>query len=210
MSTYALTRAARSLRRRQVVLLLVVMVAIGLGAWRTVLVTRPESPAAASANALRLDGVTYTVAHVEQVSGLTDEDLSGMSHGIQGLVSSDNALLRISMTVQSGSSSRIYDPSMLSAVDDAGGKPIAPVGGSLSQGGIGPRAQVEGSLAFIVPRNGHHYRLHAPNNANSVDLISVDVAPSTASTHHHAAGPSANSTRPAPTQLTGPLSDPGN
>jgi hypothetical protein len=208
MST-ALSRPAPALRRRQVVLLLAVLLAIGLGAWRAVQVTRPES-APASADALRLDGVTYTVAHVEQVSGLTDEDLSGMSHGIQGLVSSDKALLRVSMTVRSGSSARIYDPSVLTVLDDAGGKPIAPAGGSLSQGGIGPRAQVEGSLAFIVPRNGHHYRLHAPNIANSVDLISVDVAAPTTPAHDHAAGPSANSTQSPTTKSAGPLSDLGN
>jgi hypothetical protein len=191
-------------------LLLVVALALGLGAWRAVLVTRPVSTAAASPDTLQLGGVTYTVAHVEQVSGLTDEDLSGMSHGIQGLVSSDKALLRVSMTVRSGSSSQVYDPSALTVVDDVGGKPIAPAGGSLSQGGIGPHAQVEGSLAFIVPRNGHHYRMRAPHNTNSVDLISVDLAPATTPAHDHAAGSSAKPTRAPATNTTGPLSDPGN
>ncbi|MDQ1690711.1 MAG: hypothetical protein QOD87_819 [Pseudonocardiales bacterium] len=173
--------------RRPVVPLLVVLLALALGGWRIVSITHPH----AAPGGLRVDGLYYTVSHVEQVTGLSEEDLSGMSHGIQGLVTEDKALLRVSMTVRSGSRSKVYDPSVLTVRDDAGGDPIAPAGGSLAQGGIGPHAQLEGSLSFIVPRNGHHYRLRAPHNSHVIDLISVDLAPTGAGAHQHGqVGPS--------------------
>jgi hypothetical protein len=108
-------------------------------------------------------------------------------------------LIRISMVVRSGSASRTYDPSALTIVDAADRTSIAPAGGSLSQGGLGAHAQIEGSLAFIVPRNGHHYSLHGPHNGNAIDLLSVDRAPAGAGTHEHGTPPDvsiAPSTKP--------------
>lgn len=170
----------RPVVRRALLLITLVLVA-ALGCWRIVVMSRPAS----EADVLTIRGVTYSVTHVEQVTGLSEQDLSGMSHGIQGLVSDDKVLIRISMIVRADSASRTYDPSALTIADTAGGTPISPVGGSLAPGGLGARAQIEGSLAFIVPRNGQHLRLHAPRNANAIDLLSVDRAPAGAPTHEH-------------------------
>ena len=185
MATLVFSRPAARPAGRRLLLLLGVLLAFSLGCWRIVDLSRPVS----DPQVLTAGGVSYSVTHVEQVTGLSDEDLSGMGHGIQGLVSQDKALIRVSMVVRSGSASRRYDPSVLTIVDAAGGAQIAPAGGSLSQGGLGAHAQVEGSLAFIVARNGHHFSLHAPHNANAIDLLSVDQAPAGADTHQHGATP---------------------
>jgi hypothetical protein len=45
------------------------------------------------ASTLVLNGVCDTVTHAEQVKGLSDAELGGMSHGIQSLVTDDKALI---------------------------------------------------------------------------------------------------------------------
>jgi len=191
-------------------LLVAVLAAAALGGWRIFTISQPVADPAV----LRVGAVSYSVSHVEQVAGLSEEDLSGMSHGIQGLVTDDKALIRLNMVVRSGSSSVIYDPSVLRITDDKGGPAIAPAGGSLSQGGLGAHAQIEGSLAFIVPRAGQHYALHAPHDSHAIDLISVDRAPGGAGGHQHSApshasvAPTAQPSapqvgQPAPSVITG-------
>lgn len=148
---------SRSMGRPALLLLIVALVA-ALGCWQIAVMSRPVS----DPDVLTVRGVTYSVTHVEQVAGLSDEDLSGMSHGIQGLVSDDKALIRISMIVRAGSASRTYDPSVLTIADVAGGTPISPVGGSLAQGGLG--AHAHGSSPDTGP--GHQ---HASSTAHDHD-----------------------------------------
>lgn len=197
---------SRSMRlpavRRALLLLGVVLIA-ALGCWRLVVISRPVS----ASDVLTDRGVTYSVAHVEQVTGLSGDDLAGMGHGIQGLVSDDKVLIRISMIVRAGPVARTYDPRVLTIADGAGGIPISPVGGSLAPGGLGAGAQIEGSLAFVVPRNGHDFRLHAPGNANGIDLLTVDLAPTAAPAHEHATAPAhqhEHETAPAHEHATAP------
>lgn len=197
MACAAHSRSLRLPAVRRALLLLGLVLVAALGCWRLVVISRPVS----EASVLTDRGVTYSVTHVEQVTGLSGDDLAGMGHGIQGLVSDDKVLIRISMTVRAGSASRTYDPRVLTIADGAGGIPISPVGGSLAPGGLGAGAQIEGSLAFVVPRNGHHFRLHAPRNTNGIDLLTVDLAPTAAPAH----GPgSSHETAPAHEHETAP------
>ena len=71
------------------------------GGWRVATdITSASSPS--SATTLRVGGALFTVTHVERVTGLTDADMAGMGHGIQGLVRDDDTLVRVSVRVSAG------------------------------------------------------------------------------------------------------------
>jgi hypothetical protein len=153
----------------------------GLLAYRATLPVVPPS-------SLHVAGVTYAVTNVEQVAGLSDADLSGMSHGIQGLVGDDQALVRVTLEVTADATTT-YDPSVLVVDEGRGGVPLTPVGGSLAPGGLRGGGRIEGALGFVVKRAGQHLTLRAPGVAGAVDLLTVDTAPAGAGTHVHSTAP---------------------
>ena len=179
-------RPDRSRRRLAGAVLLTgtVLAATALGG---VLAYRSTLPAVPPAS-LHVAGVTYAVTHVEQVAGLSDADLSGMSHGIQGLVGDDQALVRVTLEVTADVST-VYDPSTLVVDEGRGGAPLSPVGGSLAPGGLRGGGRIEGALGFVVQRAGQHLTLRAPGVPGGVDLLTVDTAPPGAGTHSHSTAP---------------------
>ena len=49
-----------------------------------------------------------------------------------------------------------------------------------------PHADVEGTVTFVVSRDGGHLILRAPGSSNDVDLTTVDQAPAgTGADHEH-------------------------
>src|SRR3954466_1453531 len=94
---------------RAVLPAIVCVLAVAAGGWQI------AAQAAARHHTVTLHsaGATYTITHVEQVSGLTDADLGGMSHGIQGLVGVDKMLIRVSLSVAAGDATTTYDPQLL-------------------------------------------------------------------------------------------------
>ncbi|MGZ4746973.1 MAG: hypothetical protein ACXVYY_07775 [Oryzihumus sp.] len=149
----------------------------------------------AAATSLAVGDVTYAVTHVEQVTGLSDQDLAGMSHGIQGLVDDKLALIRVSLVVSAGSSGS-FDPGVLRLRSSATHADIAPVGGSLAPGRLGEGARIEGSVSFVVPRDSAQLTLHVPRVSGQVPLLSVNQAPAGAGTHAHAGPTTTPTTRP--------------
>jgi hypothetical protein len=178
-----------------VALIAAVMVATGLGGWRAV----SMAATGPGPSTLLVNGVSYTVIHTEQVKGLSDADLGGMAHGVQSLVSDDKALITVTLVVAAGSSPTSYDASVLRAY--AGGPAVAPVGGTLAPGRLSAHAQIEGSLSFVVPRDGAQVTLRAPGDSHEVALLQVDSAPAGAGAHPH---PSASASAPATTPPSSP------
>lgn len=178
-----MTRSRRppALTLRTVVLIVAILVVGALGGWRPAAPgpTGPKKPT------LVVGGATYTVLHAEQVQGLSDSDLGGMSHGVQSLVSADKALVVVTLVVAAGDLSRSFDPAVLHAF--ALGAPVGytPVGGTLAAGKLRAHGRMEGSLSFIVPRKGAQLVLRAPGGARDVPLLRVDVAPLGADTSGH-------------------------
>jgi len=187
--------APTALTIRTVALIAAVMVATALGGWRAV----SMAATGPGPSTLVVNGVSYTVIHAEQVKGLSDADLGGMAHGVQSLVSDDKALITVTLVVAAGDSPSSYDASVLRAF--ASGPAVTPVGGTLSPGRLGARAQIEGSLSFIVPRNGAQVTLRAPGDSREVPLLQVDNAPAGAGQHPH---PSATAPARATTPPSGP------
>ena len=108
-----------------------------------------------------------------------------MSHGVQSLVSDDKALITVTLVVAVGDSPSRYDAGVLRAYATGSSKAIAPVGGTLSPGKVGANARIEGSISFVVPRNGAQLSLQAPGGPRPVPLLQVDVAPANAGKHAH-------------------------
>jgi hypothetical protein len=157
------------------VLVLVVLAATVLGGWRAAQHPVPH-PGAAT---LAVGHTSYTVTHVDQVQGLSQQDLGGMAHGVQSLVSDDKALITVSLTVTAGDHATTVDPGVLSAV--AVGSPLLflPAGGTLAKGHLSAHARVEGTVSFVVPRKSERFVLRARGQARSVPLIRVTTdAPS--------------------------------
>src|SRR5947209_19194833 len=106
------------------------VLAVAAGGWQIAV----QAAARQHTLTLHSSGATYTITHVEQVTGLSDADLGGMSHGIQGLVGVDKMLILVSLTVSAGDSATTYDPQTLTAVSTRSPAVIPPVGGSLTGG----------------------------------------------------------------------------
>ena len=170
-----------ALTLRAVALIVAVLVGTALGGWRAV----SMAAAKPDPSTLVVNGVSYTVTHAEQVKGLSDSDLGGMSHGVQSLVSDDKALVTVTLVVAAGDSPSSYDASVLRAFATGSPAAISPVGGTLAPGQLTAHARMEGSLSFVVPRNGAQLALRAPADTREVPLLQVDDAPSGDAEHPH-------------------------
>ena len=137
---------------------------------------------------LVVKGISYTVTHAEQVKGLSDADLGGASHGIGNLVSSEKALVTVTLVVSGGNSPTSYDASVLRAFATGSSVGFSPAGGTLGPGRLGAHARIDGSLSFVVPRNGVQLVLRAPGDSREVPLLQVDNAPAGANDHDDPAG----------------------
>lgn len=166
---------------RAVALIVAVLVGTALGGWRAVSMaaTKPDP------STLVVNGVSYTVTHAEQVKGLSDSELGGMSHGIQSLVSDDKALVTVTLAVTAGDSPSSYDASVLRAFATGSSVAISPVGGTLAPGQLTAHARIEGSLSFVVSRDGAQLALRAPLDSREVPLLQVDSAPADVAKHPH-------------------------
>ena len=170
---------ASALSTPAVALIAAVLVATALGGWRAVSMaaTRPDP------SSLVVKGISYAVIHAEQVKGLSDADLGGMSHGIGNLVSSEKALVTVTLVVSGGDSPTSYDASVLRAFATGSSVGFSPAGGTLGPGRLGAHARIDGSLSFVVPRNGAQLVLRAPGDSREVPLLQVDDAPAGANDH---------------------------
>ncbi|KRC89745.1 hypothetical protein ASE25_09345 [Terrabacter sp. Root85] len=160
-------------RGRTIVLALLVAVGLVLGGWHTrAVLAGPPDP-----TVLTVGGVSFRVTGAEEVTGLSDADLGGMSHGVNGLVTSDKALVRVVLTVTAGDVDTTYDATALRAI--ASGQPsgAAPLAGSLPlRGRLAAHAHLEGSLSYVLPRDGSHVVLGAGPGTPRVPLLYMSTA----------------------------------
>lgn len=185
-------QSAPLLSRRVAILGVLVLLATAFGGWRAV--TLASTPRLA-ANSFQVGGVTYTVTHAEQVAGLSDADLSGMSHGIQGLVNDASELVRVSVLVSAGKSAATYHPDILKIYKSGSPKAVSAVGGSLSPGKLQPHGQIEGQLSFVLPRDGSTLTLRAGTDPRVVSLLQLDAATPGATGGSHATHSTSGSTK---------------
>ena len=177
---------------RTVALIIALLIATLLGGWRAAAMTAAKP----DPTTLVLNGVSYRVAHAEQVEGLSDSALGGMSHGIQSLVTDDKALVTLRMVVTAGDSPGSYDARVLRAFASGSSAGASPVGGILAPGRLQAHASIEGFLSFVVPRNGAQITLRAQGDSREIPLLQVDKAPAGAGQHQHTSAKTTKPTKP--------------
>ena len=166
-------RRTRHRANRLVVALIgVELLAAALGGWRVL-----ASHASAPQTALHVGDATFTVIQTEQVRGLSNADLSGMSHGIPGLVKDDETLVRVSVTVSADGSATDYDPSRLLVYRSGSAVGEPPVGGSLTRGRLSAGGSLEGSVAYVLPRSAAQITLGTGPDSPQIPLVPIEGPP---------------------------------
>jgi hypothetical protein len=186
--------APRPLSWRLLLLSALVVAATAVGGLRAVSLAQDRP----GPHTLDVGDVSYTVTDVELVAGLTDQDLGGMSHGVQSLVGSGQALVRVRLRVSAGRNAAAYDPAALRAVaasSPASASGVAPSGASFAPGRLRAHGSIEGSLSYVLPRDGAQLVLRAGHARRSVALLRLDRAGST--TPEHAGHGGAPATAPS-------------
>ena len=172
-------RRARALPWTSLLLAVLVVAATALGGLRAAgLAQHRPGP-----RTLEVDGVAYTVTGVDLLTGLSDQDLGGMAHGVQGLVPTDRALVSVRLTVSADEEPAHYDPATLRAASSASDEGTAPSGASFAAGRLAAHGSVEGSLSYVVPRDGAELVLRAGHGSRSVALLRLDQP--TEAPHRH-------------------------
>jgi hypothetical protein len=181
--THASARVAVSPRRNRSSYLasgLLLLATVFGGIRATSLLTSQTDP-----DSLQIAGATWTVTDVSQVVGVAQRDLmSGMGHNIGGFVSDSQMMVRVSFVISAGDHRTTFDPSKLRAYEVGKKAPIPPMGGSLGSGVLLAHAHVDGTVTFVVPRDGSHLVLRAPGASHDIDLTTVDQAPTGAGADH--------------------------
>ena len=182
MSLAHATRPTRLSRSSYFASGLLLLATVAGGVRATALLTADDD-----SQSLRFAGATWTVTDVAQVVGVAQRDLmSGMGHNIGGDVSDSQMMVRVSFLVSAGDHRAGFDPTQLRAYEVGKSTPILPTGGSLGTGVLSPHADVEGTVTFVVSRDGGHLILRAPGSSDDVDLTTVDQAPAgTGVDHEH-------------------------
>lgn len=135
---------------------------------------------------------SYRVASVERSDGLTEDDLGGMTHGINGLVSAGSISVTAEVTVSNdtGHSVKIKRDNFHLLRNSADAGPLAPTGSTLAAEAIPPHSSVDAVVSFIVPADGTPLRLSYQDPGSKVPLV-VDlgrtdvVSPETQVPHEH-------------------------
>jgi hypothetical protein len=101
---------------------------------------------------------TMIVGRVTNVNGLTAKDTAGVTHGIQNLVTSENAQVEASLYLSNaGETTQPYSPTDFSVRrlrPDGRTRVVPTVKSDVGPGVLQPRATVELRLGFVVPRDG--------------------------------------------------------
>lgn len=157
--------------------------ATGFGGFRAVVqANRPAD----GPRTLQLDGARLDVIGVDEVVGVAAADLmGGMSHNISGAVGEDQLMVRVSVRIAAGDAPVSYDANQLVARAVGSRAPIEPVGGTLGHGFLTTHGQVEGSVTFVVPRDGAHLVLGTRDSSRTIELAEVDRATTEHSGHAH-------------------------
>jgi hypothetical protein len=132
--------------------------------------------------------------HVEQTPGPTAKALSGVTHGISGLVTPDRAQVQVTATVTNLRAERTLAYSPFQFTLSAGGAhAVRPVGGTISKGVLQPGASIQGRISFVVPRDGRHLVLRFRDPARraplTIDLGRISHAAPGAPAGHSHGGP---------------------
>jgi Domain of unknown function (DUF4352) len=115
---------------------------------------------------------TLTVHQSEVLNGLSSASLGGMSHGVQNLVAGDKAEVAVTVTLTNKDATRVRYAAnqfrLISGGTSPTGKPVAPLGTSLSSGVLAKGGTVEGTVNFVTATNGSQLWLRYNDHGHPV------------------------------------------
>lgn len=96
---------------------------------------------------------SLTVGNVEKLDGLSSQDLAGVTHGIQNLVSDDKVQLQVSLQLVNRSTGpAAYSPGQFRLVGDGEQAAVLPASGTLLTGQLPARSSIDAEIDFVAPR----------------------------------------------------------
>jgi hypothetical protein len=133
------------------------------------------------------------VEAVEKNKGLTPKALSGVTHGIQGLVPPNKVQVQAFATMTNLTGDLVqYSPAQFSLlVGSKSARPLPLTSASVKPGVLQPNAAIDLRLSFVVPRKGQklwvRFKDPARNAPYLIDLGKVGTTPqgALANTHDH-------------------------
>jgi hypothetical protein len=133
------------------------------------------------------------VEAVEKNKGLTPKQLSGVTHGIQGLVPPNKVQVQAFTTMTNLTGDLVqYSPAQFSLlVGSKKAKPLALTSASVKPGVLQPNAAIDLRLSFVVPRKGQKLWVRFKDPARKapylIDLGEVSTTPqgALANSHNH-------------------------
>src|SRR5690348_3087154 len=92
-----------------------------------------------------------TIESVDKSTGLTSQQLAGVNHGIQNLVSPDQVQLEVLISITNELDvPAAYSPDQFVLIADNSDTPIQATSATFHEGTIQAHAQIEGKLSFVV------------------------------------------------------------
>lgn len=170
--------------RRRLALPLVTAALAVLGIALIALGTDPARSGPGAAPAARQAGIGVpaktgygwvTVTHVERIRGLTAKDLSGMTHGVQNLVESDQVLVAVGVTLTNAQKTTLkYGPGMFRVqLGGPGGATVPALASQIGPGVLQPDSGIELILNFVVPSGGSRLSVLATDGSGHEVAIPI-------------------------------------
>ncbi len=127
---------------------------------------------------------SVTVAHVEQIDGLTDEQMGSMSQGmgIGSLVPPDKVQIEVSVTLTNRLDYPVpYAPDAFALLTSKSNEPLSDDWTSIQPGLLQPKSSLEATFRFITARDASQlwlgFREDASDKPVRVNLGQTDQAP---------------------------------
>ncbi len=112
-----------------------------------------------------------SVKHAERLNGLTSRDLAGMTHGVNGLVKSDQSRLQASVTLTNLLDRTMnYAPSAFTLRTSENGKPIKLTAASIKSGVLQPDASIDLRIDYTAPRGAKRFWLDFADPAGGAPI----------------------------------------
>lgn len=131
-----------------------------------------------------------TLYPMGRMPGLTSEQLGGMVHGVQNLVTPDKAQIEVAIALTNNTGEAVtYSPRQFLLRTESGGPGTPPTTASASDGQLQSGASVTATLGFVLPQDGSTYWLEFSDPGRSqpivVDLGKTDSAPAGSQDQQH-------------------------
>ena len=133
--------------------------AMGLGAGHPDASTAvlPSQPVLAIGKPARTTFGHLRVLDARAVTGLTNQQLGNMSHGISGLVDARNAQMQVSIELTNAKTFANHWTAADFRLETVSGEHMyAAIGGTQEDGTLEPGSSIDLDLNFVVPRDGAH------------------------------------------------------